>query len=175
MKDRLKLILDYYNLSNVAFAESVELQESTVRAILTGKTMKISGPLLLALMEKYNINPAWFIRGEGEMFLTSIPIPVKKDQSEIIPNVLMSRKPINLEGMNGGAEIFEGELNHTRWFRKLSTKKKVIAAALDELTDEAAERIVRDIDYELRIEERRKAELQSSVENKTPRQKGEAG
>lgn len=170
MKDRLKKIIDYYDLTNVSFAESVDLQESTVRAILTGKTMKISGPVLLALMEKYNINPAWFIRGEGEMFL-----------SEAQPKVMQNdagKKNGHLTGIDGNAETYPDiltieQIARTGWWANLTEEDRELYAINEELPHEATMRLRDAAEYEYRVNEKRIEERKSQA--KTIRQKGEAG
>jgi plasmid maintenance system antidote protein VapI len=175
MKDRLKLILDYYKLSNVSFAESVELQESTVRAILTGKTMKISGPMLLALMEIYNINPAWFIRGEGEMFLSKV---VETDMSK---TTSQTKTNGHLTGIDGSVETYPGikdveQISRTKWFEKYSSDKKTIVAANDELIDgESLHDLAVHMMYLVKMQREKLDRLKQSSDEKPMNQKGEAG
>lgn len=184
MKERLKLILDYYNLSNVAFAESVELQESTVRAILTGKTQKISGPVLLALMEKYNINPVWFIRGEGKMLLpgdsakvmqSDAPVLVENDMSK---STNQKKQNGHLTGIEGNVETYPDILSieqiaRTGWWANLTEEDRELYAINEELPHDATMRLRDAAEYEYRVNEKRIEEKKSQA--KTLRQKGEAG
>ncbi len=165
MKEQLRELIKALGISQKAFGESIDIKSAFISDILNGRAKGFSSESLAAIHKAYHVNINWLLTGEGEMFLPEAPSKVMQSDAA---------KKNGLSGVDGGAEIFEGELNHTRWFRNLSPKKKVIAAALEELTEDAATRIVYDVDYEIRIEDRRKAEMESS-EDKSLRQKGEAG
>jgi|GEM_PF-1719687 transcriptional regulator with XRE-family HTH domain len=172
MYTRFKTIMSALELKNKELAKELGITPAAVSDITNGRVKKISGSILIILKLKFKVNPDWLLTGEGEMFLTSPPgshSQGRKEEtpaSKVMQNDADNENKNGLSGVDGGAEIFEGELNHTRWFRNLSPKKKVIAAALEELTEEGADRVVQGINYELRIEESRKVAL---------RQKGEAG
>lgn len=64
---RLKEIVKYTGLSDRAFAQSIDLAQTTFTNILL-KGTEPKSDVLRAIIEKYKINAHWLITGEGEMF-----------------------------------------------------------------------------------------------------------
>lgn len=64
---RLKEIVKYTGLSDRAFAQSIDLAQTTFTNILL-KGTEPKSDVLRAIIEKYKINAHWLLTGEGEMF-----------------------------------------------------------------------------------------------------------
>ena len=64
---RLKEIVNYTGLSDRAFAQSIDLAQTTFTNILL-KGTEPKSDVLRAIIEKYKINAHWLLTGEGEMF-----------------------------------------------------------------------------------------------------------
>lgn len=64
---RLKEIINYTGLSDRAFAQSIDLAQTTFTNILL-KGTEPKSDVLRAIIEKYKVNAHWLLTGEGEMF-----------------------------------------------------------------------------------------------------------
>lgn len=64
---RLKEIVKYTGLSDRAFAQSIDLAQTTFTNILL-KGTEPKSDVLRAIIEKYKVNAHWLLTGEGEMF-----------------------------------------------------------------------------------------------------------
>ena len=64
---RLKEIVNYTGLSDRAFAQSIDLAQTTFTNILL-KGTEPKSDVLRAIIEKYKVNAHWLLTGEGEMF-----------------------------------------------------------------------------------------------------------
>lgn len=70
MKDRLRQIIEYYNISVNAFSVKNGINESTIRKILTENT-SIRSDNLAKIAENFpEINLDWLITGRGEMIFS---------------------------------------------------------------------------------------------------------
>lgn len=65
---RIKKIVNFTGLSDRAFAQSIDLPQTTFTNILL-KGTEPKSDVLRAIIEKYNINAHWLLTGEGEMFV----------------------------------------------------------------------------------------------------------
>lgn len=67
--DRIRKIISDLNLSDSAFAKSLDIPQAT----FSNMFLRQSEPKpswLQAIIEKYNVSPDWLLTGEGEMFRT---------------------------------------------------------------------------------------------------------
>ena len=94
------------NLSQKDFAVSVGLTPSCLNDILSGRTKTLSKTLLIAIKYVYNINPAWLLTGEGEMFITPSDIKDGKVSYTVISDI--------------------NEIARTRWFKNLTKEQRDI-------------------------------------------------
>lgn len=69
MNDRLKQIIEYYNITPHAFSQKIGVSEGTVRKILSENTTIRSDNLLKISQTFTDIDLHWLITGQGEMFL----------------------------------------------------------------------------------------------------------
>lgn len=70
MKERLRQIIEYYNISVNAFSVKNGINESTIRKILTENT-SIRSDNLAKIAENFpEINLDWLITGRGEMIFS---------------------------------------------------------------------------------------------------------
>lgn len=64
----IKTILKKYDLSQVELGKSLILSESFMSRLVHDKA-PLPKNRQIQLTEQYNVNPAYFLKGEGEMFL----------------------------------------------------------------------------------------------------------
>ena len=67
-KNRWKLLLEELGMSQARFAERVGVGKSHVSKLVSGKA-NASELLLLAVEQKFGVNPRWLEVGEAPMFL----------------------------------------------------------------------------------------------------------
>lgn len=72
-KDRIKAILDYYNLSATAFAKAVGVKTSqAVYDLISGKTQTISSSMERKILSCFTeVSRSWLLTGEGDMIKSS--------------------------------------------------------------------------------------------------------
>jgi len=168
--------MKFLNLRNKEIAEELALTPAAVSDILHGRVKKISGPVIELLRIKFNVNPDWLERGEGEMFL-----PTQKPASPpAAPTVQMvNDNEAPYEVINGSVEEYPQvdtveKISRTKWFKSLSSKQKwMVAAIADDYIDDE---ILRDLqlyaDSRLRFKRTISEDLAKTTDMK---QKGEAG
>lgn len=77
---RISKLIAALKMSNNAFAKSLQKTSTTINQIVLGRN-KPSYDVLEAICEVYNVNPAWLMRNEGEMFVQpSAPAAPAPDQ-----------------------------------------------------------------------------------------------
>ncbi len=70
MNDRLKQVIDYYNITPYAFSQKIGVSEGTVRKILSQNTTIRSDNLVKISQTFTDIDLHWLITGQGHMFLS---------------------------------------------------------------------------------------------------------
>lgn len=80
MKDRIKEIMDYENLSAAKFADQLQINRAVVSHILNGRNNPSLDVVMKILSEMNYINSDWLLNGEGSMYKDGYSTPV--DQSE---------------------------------------------------------------------------------------------
>lgn len=70
MNDRLKQVIDYYNITPYAFSQKIGVSEGTVRKILSQNTTIRSDNLEKISQTFTDIDLHWLITGQGHMFLS---------------------------------------------------------------------------------------------------------
>jgi len=94
MNDRIKAIMQHYNLSATQFATEIGIQRSALSHIMSGRN-KPSLDFVLKLKNRYDeINTDWFLYGKGKMIGGGNP--VKRDT--------VKQGTLNLLGDDGNAE-----------------------------------------------------------------------
>ena len=93
---RLKEIVKYTGLSDRAFAQSIDLAQTTFTNILL-KGTEPKSDVLRAIIEKYKVNAHWLLTGEGEMFtktetektpcVKDVMVPVLSQKASCSPGV----------------------------------------------------------------------------------------
>jgi len=106
ISERLKILINYMNLSQKDFAISIGLTPSSLNDILNGRTKNISKTLLIAIRYVYNINPAWLLTGEGVMFITLTDFKDGKVSYTAISDI--------------------NEITRTKWFKNLTKEQRDI-------------------------------------------------
>jgi len=125
ISERLKILINYMNLSQKDFAISIGLTPSSLNDILNGRTKNISKTLVIAIRYVYNINPSWLMTGEGEMFLS--PSDVKEGK-------------VNYTAISDISDI-----TRTKWYKNLTKEQKEIITHLASVNDREILKKVSDI------------------------------
>ena len=87
MIDRIKHIMDYYNMSVNAFAQKIGSNQVTINQQVNGDR-KVSLDTILKIVNSFALIPTdWLLTGEGEMLKSSSP---KEESSPITIDRLMS-------------------------------------------------------------------------------------
>lgn len=90
MKDRLKEIIDYYNLNTHQFEVKINASESTIRKALVGKN-SISTDTLLKISDTFpEINLDWLITGKGEMLRHEAPTATTEPRNDTLAALIAS-------------------------------------------------------------------------------------
>ena len=175
--NRLKAMVSALKLRQQDVADAIGINRSHISHLMNDK-YEISKTIALALKAQYQINPDWLLTGEGEMFLPGKSPLDKTDGSGTRPPA-----EINCLGVIEGnvetypqVDIIE-KISRTGWWRKLSSVKKNIVAAVDEIEDQE---YLATVDKGLRgkVEsDRFQKAIEEAVDKHVPgvRQKGEAG
>ena len=104
---RLKEIVNYTGLSDRAFAQSIDLAQTTFTNILL-KGTEPKSDVLRAIIEKYKVNAHWLLTGEGEMFT--------KTESEKVPCVKDVMVPVLSQKVSCGPGVeWNSEQNITEY------------------------------------------------------------
>ena len=104
---RLKEIINYTGLSDRAFAQSIDLAQTTFTNILL-KGTEPKSDVLRAIIEKYKVNAHWLLTGEGEMFT--------KTESEKTPCVKDVMVPVLSQKASCGPGVeWDSEQNITEY------------------------------------------------------------
>ena len=96
MKERLSRLLQAKQLSAVRFAEIIGVQSSSISHLLSGRNNP-NFDFIVKLLERFpDVNPDWFILGQGEMFRDTTVIPNEKPVIDIInsPNAFTEDQSI---------------------------------------------------------------------------------
>ena len=72
MKERLRQLIDYYNISANHFSQKIGVSEGAIRKILTQDTTIRSDTLEKISQNFADINMDWLITGRGEMFRSQV-------------------------------------------------------------------------------------------------------
>ena len=104
---RIKEVVTYTGLSDRAFAQSIDLAQTTFTNILL-KGTEPKSDVLRAIIEKYKINAHWLLTGEGEMFT--------KTESEKVPCVKDVMVPVLSQKVSCGPGVeWNSEQNITEY------------------------------------------------------------
>ena len=104
---RIKKVVTYTGLSDRAFAQSIDLAQTTFTNILL-KGTEPKSDVLRAIIEKYKVNAHWLLTGEGEMFT--------KTESEKVPCVKDVMVPVLSQKASCGPGVeWNSEQNITEY------------------------------------------------------------
>lgn len=73
MKDRLKQIIDYYNITTNNFSQKIGVSEGAIRKAMTQNTTLRSDTLDKISQNFADINIDWLVTGRGEMLRNDQP------------------------------------------------------------------------------------------------------
>ena len=95
IKDRIKIVMERENMASGAFAESINIQQSTLSHILNGRNNP-SLDVIMKVHQKYNyINLEWLLYGKGNM--TEASQAGTESFPDFLPS-LFDENPINPSG-----------------------------------------------------------------------------
>lgn len=95
MNNRIKLFMDYRNISSSELADTIGVQRSNVTHVLHGRN-KPSFPFISKLLESYpEIDAKWLILGTGNMLEEAMEQQQQKLFQESIPYKEPEKKPFN--------------------------------------------------------------------------------
>jgi transcriptional regulator with XRE-family HTH domain len=144
MIDRINMLLKAKNITVSQFSQAIKIQRSGMSHILSGRN-KPSLDFVLRVLKRYpEINPSWFLMGEGEMYIsdkidtqtTMFPSQLEIDDTkEIIDVDEHKQEPINNELIDSQNRYLDNE-NIT--MGRTNTKKieKIIVLYSDNTFDE---------------------------------------
>lgn len=66
-EQRLKKLFNELDVSQKDFAKAVGVSQQMISDIFNNKK-KVGEKIVMGVLENYNVNPLWLIKGEGEMF-----------------------------------------------------------------------------------------------------------
>ena len=100
MKERIKKIMQHYNLTAVQFSTETGIQRSALSHVMSGRN-KPSLDFVMKILQRYEqLNPKWLLTGKGKMFETSTekpvtasPEPLLFDQEDKTENMVKSEEP----------------------------------------------------------------------------------
>lgn len=119
---RLKEIVNYTGLSDRAFAQSIDLAQTTFTNILL-KGTEPKSDVLRAIIEKYKINAHWLLTGEGEMFA--------EQEKENLPCTKDVKIPVLSQKVScGPGKCWESEQNITEYISLASLSPKLNAGKI---------------------------------------------
>ena len=81
MKDRIKKIMDYEDLSAARFADRLDINRAVISHILNGRNNPSLDVVTKILTEMNYINPDWLLSGVGLMFKEGLEKEVEKERS----------------------------------------------------------------------------------------------
>jgi transcriptional regulator with XRE-family HTH domain len=123
MKDRLKELLEKEHLSAKDFALLVDVQQSAVSHLLSGRNKPSMDVIQKIIRVFKHINPTWLLLGEGGMYKSIKPVQGSLFEEKITTDVNFEpTKPQNHQ--NTGSIVNENAVNQQD--TAVSTEKKII-------------------------------------------------
>lgn len=144
MIDRINMLLKAKNITVSQFSQAIKIQRSGMSHILSGRN-KPSLDFVLRVLKRYpEINPSWFLMGEGEMYIsdkidtqtTMFPSQLEIDDTkEIIDVDEHKQEPINNELIDSQNRYLDNE-NITMGRTYTKKIEKIIVLYSDNTFDE---------------------------------------
>jgi transcriptional regulator with XRE-family HTH domain len=89
--DRLKQLMDYYQLSASGFADRIQIQRSSISHLLSGRN-KPSLDFVLRVIKEFNeVELYWLLNGKGSFPAKTLPTPT--DQEILKPVSIIEKSP----------------------------------------------------------------------------------
>jgi len=81
--NRLKILMDYYELTATSLADSIEVQRSSISHLLSGRN-KPSLDFVMKILKKYpEVELYWLLNGKGSFPTTTSPILQNKKETTL--------------------------------------------------------------------------------------------
>jgi len=91
--ERLKKVMDYYQLSSAAFADRIKVQRSSISHLLSGRNKPSLDFVVKVLDEFPDIELYWLLNGKGK-FPKEIETTNKKDSEDNVQTILADTNTI---------------------------------------------------------------------------------
>ena len=99
--DRLRIIMDHYQLSASAFAERIQVQRSSISHLLSGRNKPSLDFVMRVVKEFDEVELYWLLNGKGtfphksaEPLVKSLPEENKETRASISPAPIANQKEI---------------------------------------------------------------------------------
>lgn len=76
MKTRILEIIQALGISGAEFAKEIKISTGNLSDWTKGRVAPTTAALI-RILQRYRVNINWLLSGEGEMFLSDAPIPIK--------------------------------------------------------------------------------------------------
>lgn len=106
MRNRILLIIEELELTQKQFSEEIGITAGGLTDFFKGRSKDLSSSTVKNIVIKYNINPAWLLTGEGEMFNKPSDVKDGKVSYTAISDI--------------------NEITRTRWFKNLIKEQREI-------------------------------------------------
>lgn len=102
---RLKQLLEHLGMASSAFAQSIDVNRSSISHLLSGRN-KPSLDVIIKILERYpEVNLYWLLNGKGELATKPNPEPVdKQDPMQTAPSEVISKLVGNQDVAQGDVE-----------------------------------------------------------------------
>jgi transcriptional regulator with XRE-family HTH domain len=77
--DRLRHVMDYYQLSASGFADRIQVQRSSISHLLSGRNKPSLDFVLRVIKEFEEVELYWLLNGKGSFPAASHPTPIEKE------------------------------------------------------------------------------------------------
>ena len=95
--NRLKVVMDYYDLTATSLADSINVQRSSISHLLSGRN-KPSLDFVMKILQKYpEVELYWLLNGRGKFPKTTkeqTTLPFKKTEKEATP---LEKEAVSIE------------------------------------------------------------------------------
>ena len=131
ISERFSLMLKALNLSNNAFAKSINKTSTTINYIIYLRN-KPSYDVFEAIFKTYKtINPAWLLTGEGEMLIKS-----KDDRPDEYLQVHLRKLEENFNQLNQQIQVKDKQIE---FYQRQNEQLLTLLGKLDDVAEEAQE------------------------------------
>lgn len=122
MKDRIRAIMEMYNMTQQTFAQKLNLSPAAISSIFTGRTNPTNNHIQAIHKAFPEVSTNWVLFGEGEMLDSSSASSAVEASTEISQNF----GSFGNAGSDIGASLFENEIGTSLFSEQSVPSSKVI-------------------------------------------------